>query len=331
MKAVITGAGGHIGFNVAVNLLKRGHSLISLARSESENLVKLKNIGAVISYVDLFNPYTYSTFLENADVLFHIASENTTQTDDPDRVIRNTFALSKIVLDTALKAKVKTIVYTSSVVVLGRSLSEAELYDENNCNVFAESPYVKGKMLAEKYCLQLNQTSDSDIRIVYPSWVVGQGDLKGTPPHKIIMKYLNGGERFTFKGGISVADVEDVAEGHVNAWLLGSKQERYLLAGQNITFRQFYETLAKRCKRQDQFYSIPKWCIVAGSYLLRFLLGKKNPIDPAYAKSVIGGFSWYNSQKAINEINYKIKSVDEIIDAGVLQAVFINQQLNKLL
>ncbi len=41
----------------------------------------------------------------------------------------------------------------------------------------------------------------ADIRVLYPSWVVGPDDPKCTPPHKLILDYVRKGQAFAFEGG----------------------------------------------------------------------------------------------------------------------------------
>lgn len=320
MKVIVTGAAGHIGYNVALQLIRLNYPVIVIIRSENENIAALRKLGAEIFTADLFNPESYAKIISEADVMFHLASENTTDTSDFDRVIANTFELTKVVVETALAQDVKTIIYTSSVVVLGRSADKNVLLNEDSRNDKNESPYVTGKMRAEDFCRNIAATTGADIRIVYPSWVIGGGDVKGTPPHKLLMKFLTKGEIFKFKGGISIAHADDVALGHINAWLRGKKQGRYVLAGNNITFESFYEKLAISSGKRKPYLQIPKPVIVAGAYVLQFLLGKKNPVDPGYAKAVLNNYSWYNSDKAIQDLNYKIRDADEIIKSGIDQA-----------
>ncbi|MGZ4117957.1 MAG: NAD-dependent epimerase/dehydratase family protein [Bacteroidia bacterium] len=151
-KVVVTGASGHIGYHVASQLLALNYDVLLLIRKENQNINDLKNKGAKILIADLQNSISYKNEFENTDALFHIASENTTDTSDEQRVIANTFSLTKNVIDAAIEKNVKTIIYTSSVVVLGRSSNPEILINENNKTTVLESPYVKGKFLAEEYC-----------------------------------------------------------------------------------------------------------------------------------------------------------------------------------
>ena len=319
-KAIVTGAGGHIGYHVSKDLLSRGIETHLIVRKINDKITSLKSSGAIVHVADLSDSAAIFPILENADVLFHLAAENTTDTTDPERVIRNTYELTKTVIDTAVSSKVKTIVYTSSVVVLGRSDDKSKLLDENSLNENPESPYVKGKLMAEMYCREKVRTTAADIRIVYPSWVVGSGDLKGTPPHELIRQYLEKGQKFHFDGGISVALVEDIARGHADTWIKGSPGARYLLGGQNITFQEFYAILSKLTGNQPTAFRIPKSLLVLAAYILKYIPIKKEVPAPEYIKAVAGRYSWYNSSKAVNEIGYRISGTEQVLEAGTKQA-----------
>ena len=74
-KIVVTGASGHIGFHVALQLLQLGYDVILLIRNENQNVIHLKKFGAQVIIVDLKKPKTFQDQLEDVDVLFHLASD----------------------------------------------------------------------------------------------------------------------------------------------------------------------------------------------------------------------------------------------------------------
>ena len=329
-KAIVTGAGGHIGYHVAKELLAREVETHVIVRRINDNITELQASGAVVHLADLTTTTGIIPILKDADALFHLAAENTTDTSDPERVIRNTYNLACTVIDAAITANVKTIIYTSSVVVLGRSADKRILLDENSLNKNPESPYVKGKLMAEIYCREKVRDSAADIRIVYPSWVVGSGDSRGTPPHVLIRQYLEKGQKFHFDGGISVASVEDIALGHVEAWLKGNKQARYVLGGQNITFQEFYKVLSKLTGNPPTAFKVPKSALVIAAHLLKLLPIKKDVPAPEYIKAVAGNYSWYNSNKAMEELGYKIAGKEQILESGIQQAAGMLYQTNNI-
>lgn len=339
-SVVITGASGHIGFHVALQLLELGHHVTLLIRTENQNIVQLKNLGAKVMVANLQKPESYQHQFEGIDVLFHIASENTTATKNEEKIVQNTFGLTRTVIDTALHKNVKTIIYTSSVVVLGRSKDPNVLIDETSTNYRTqisnshnklstgnkqfdpgknhkindfESPYVKGKFLAEEYCDQLIREKQVDIRRIYPSWVLGSNNLKVTPPQKIIKDYLQKGQWFYFNGGISVACVNSVAKAHINAWLKGKPNEKYITAGNNVSFKNFYNALAKRTGYIKPFIFVPKWIIYLAALTGKIFFKNRIAINPEYVQAVIGNYSWYSSQKAIKQLGYTIPKLDMIL------------------
>ncbi|HNF49106.1 MAG TPA: NAD-dependent epimerase/dehydratase family protein [Chitinophagales bacterium] len=318
--AVVTGASGHIGFHVAKLLLEKNYETHLLIRSVNANVAKLAQAGAQVHQVNLFEPATYSAFLSNADVLFHLAAENTTSVTNAASVLENTDKLTQTVLNTALDVGIKTIIYTSSVVVLGRSHSPEILLNEKDIVRNPESPYVQGKLLAEQFVATLIKDKNVDIRSVYPSWVVGDNDTGLTPPHKVIKDFLAKGAPVYFDGGISIADVTNVAEGHVNAYEKGSFAQQYVLSGDNITFKRFYEILSDNSNQQMPKIKMPKWVIFIASWIFTKLFkmfGKEFPISPQYVRSVVGSYSWYDCSKAKKDIDYQTKPVEDILKNAI--------------
>lgn len=319
-KAIVTGAAGHIGFHVAKLLIDKNYEVHLLVRSINTNIIELQTAGAKVYPCNLFETTSYATILQDADVLFHLAAENTTSMTNANRVLENTDKLTQVVLNACHESQVKTVIYTSSVVVIGRSGDATTLLTENNTNAFPESPYVKGKMLAEQFVENFIRQHQYDIRRVYPSWVVGTNDAKLTPPHKVIKDFLEKGTPVYFDGGISIASVEEIAKGHVAAYEKGAFGEKYILSGENLTFKQFYKLLCANSKQDMPVIKMPKSLIVIAAWILSKLfklLGKEFPISPEYAKAVVGSYSWYDCSKAQNELGYTVQPVEEVLKVAV--------------
>jgi len=322
-KAIVTGAAGHIGYHVTKVLLEKHYDLHLLVRSINTNIIELQEAGAKVYPCNLFETDSYAAIIQDADVLFHLAAENTTSMSNASRVLENTDKLTQTVLQACHENAVKTVIYTSSVVVIGRSPDVNRPLMEKDVNPFAESPYVLGKMQAEKFVANFIQQHNYDIRRVYPSWAVGGNDPKLTPPHKVIKDFLEKGAPVYFDGGISIAAVEEIAKGHVLAYEKGKFGETYILSGENITFKKLYELLVANSRQKMPLLKLPKFAIVLASWIFTNifkLLGKEFPISPEYAKAVVGSFSWYDCSKAKNELGYQTQPVEEILKNAVTDA-----------
>ena len=319
-KAIVTGAAGHIGYHVTKVLLSKRYDVHLLVRSINTNIIELQEAGAKIYPCNLFEVDSYASVIRDADVFFHLAAENTTSMSNASRVLENTDKLTQVVLNACHENQVQTIIYTSSVVVIGRSDNASKLLTEKAVNPFAESPYVLGKMQAEKFVEQFIKEKNADIRRVYPSWVVGPNDARLTPPHKVIKDFLEKGAPVYFDGGVSIASVEEVAKGHVAAYEKGSFASTYILSGENITFKKLYELLAANSRQKMPSLKMPKFAIVLAAWILSRvfkLFGKEFPISPEYAKAVVGTFSWYDCTKAKHELGYQTPPVEAILKNAV--------------
>lgn len=319
-KAIVTGAAGHIGYHVTKVLLSKRYDVHLLVRSINTNIIELQEAGAKIYPCNLFEVDSYASVIRDADVFFHLAAENTTSMSNASRVLENTDKLTQVVLNACHENQVQTIIYTSSVVVIGRSDNASKLLTEKAVNPFAESPYVLGKMQAEKFVEQFIKEKNADIRRVYPSWVVGPNDARLTPPHKVIKDFLEKGAPVYFDGGVSIASVEEVAKGHVAAYEKGSFASTYILSGENITFKRLYELLAANSRQKMPSLKMPKFAIVLAAWILSRvfkLFGKEFPISPEYAKAVVGTFSWYDCSKAKHELGYQTPPVEAILKNAV--------------
>lgn len=322
-KAIVTGAAGHIGYHVTKVLLSKNYDVHLLVRSINTNIIELQESGAKVYPCNLFETDSYAAIIKDADVLFHLAAENTTSMSNASRVLENTDKLTQVVLNACHENQVKTVIYTSSVVVIGRSPVAEKLRTEKDVNPFPESPYVLGKMQAEKYVTDFISKHNYDIRRVYPSWAVGSNDPRLTPPHKVIKDFLEKGAPVYFDGGISIAAVEEIAKGHVLAYEKGKFAENYILSGENITFKKLYELLVTNSRQKMPALKMPKFTIVIASWIFSKifkLLGKEFPISPEYAKAVVGTYSWYDCSKAKNELGYQTQPVEEILKNAVADA-----------
>ena len=319
MHIALTGASGHIGYHVARLLLERGHDVRLLLRGPNVLTRRLERLGARVHTADLLAPETYLPALAGVEALFHLAAVNTTSQAGADLVERATVGLTKSLLEAARRAGVATVVYTSSVVVLGRSPDPARLRAEEDATASAESPYVRGKVAAERAAREA-QAAGADVRIVYPSWVVGPDDPRLTPPHRLILQAVEKGQRFSFAGGISIAHVAEVAEGHVAAWEKGRPQGRYVLGGENVTFARFHALLARFSGQPPPSLTLPKAGMLAAATALKIacgLLDREAPVDPAYVRAIVGNFSWYDSSRARAELGYRIRPVEETLQEAV--------------
>jgi dihydroflavonol-4-reductase len=83
MKALVTGATGFIGSNVAAELVKQGYQVRALVRKTSDQR-NIQSLNTEVAYGDLLDRASLEQALEDCDVLFHIAASYTFWAPHPE-------------------------------------------------------------------------------------------------------------------------------------------------------------------------------------------------------------------------------------------------------
>lgn len=159
------------------------------------------------------------------------------------------------VLEAALRAGVRRVVFTSSAAALGVSSNnssrsgtagpESRLLNEAaTFNLIpALSPYGHSKHLAEQVVGEF-VARGLEVVIVNPTVVLGPRDLNRISGSLILAVY---GRKVPVipPGGVNYVDVADVVAGHIAAAERGKNGARYILAAHNLTHDQAVRVIAR--------------------------------------------------------------------------------------
>jgi nucleoside-diphosphate-sugar epimerase len=175
MRVAITGATGFVGQALAQRLLASGDQVRALARP-SPRAEALAKAGAEIIPGDLASAEALSRSLEGAEIVYHAAAlvdAHGTRQQFFDANVRGTDA----VLQAALRARPRRIIYLSSIAVYG-SLDRDEIIDEDT--PFDELPeerdyYAHSKIEADRLALKFARHSAVPLTIFRPGIVFGPG------------------------------------------------------------------------------------------------------------------------------------------------------------
>ena len=175
------------------------------------------------------------------------------------------------VLQAALAAGVRRVVYTSSVGALGLH-PDGTPADENTpvCLDDMVGHYKRSKFLAER---EAEKFLDKGLPVVFvhPSTPVGPGDFKPTPTGKIIVDFLNRKMPAYIDTGLNLVDVRDVAEGHCLALGKGRIGEKYILGNRNLTLAEIFEILEAISKVPAPRVKLPHTPILWLAGILSFI------------------------------------------------------------
>lgn len=277
--ALVTGATGLVGSNLAMALVERGWTVRALCRPSSSTAV-LADISHSVVIGDLLDSDSLRQAMAGCDVVFHVAGVSDHWRAGRERMLRVNVEGTRRVMASALATGVGRVVFTSSIAALGipprgHLLSEADQFD---CQP-KRFPYGHSKHLAEQEVWKA-VGQGLDAVIVNPSAVLGPRD-----PHLGSASLLIEAQRwpipFVPKGGLNLVDVADVAAGHIAAVERGRTGERYILGGENITHWELAHVVARTLGKSPPRWRLPDGIVRLGARLvdlIRFLLPHRIPI-----------------------------------------------------
>jgi len=316
MIAFVTGSNGFIGQRLTEQLSSAGHSVRCLVRSPEKfgSLSHLHGVTPVIG--DLDSSDTLATGVRGCDTVFHMAAYAKPWSKDKGLPHRVNVKGAENILKAALSAGVKRFVFTSSAAVIGPSLGTEPIDEAFPRTIPFFNDYEETKAAAEELVRSYNRDGMECV-IVNPSRVYGPGPVnESNAVTKMIRQYARGTWRIIPGNGTCVGNyvlVDDVARGHILAAIHGKPGQRYLLGGENLTFDQFFETLARLAGRRRRMIKLPVSYMIAGARIMEWqtsLTGIPPLITAQWVKKYLNHWS-LSSQKAVKELGYQPKSFAE--------------------
>ena len=261
---LVTGATGFVGAAVANAARAAGYRVRVLARASSPRTNLSPADDMVIG--DLRDRASLGPALQGVRYLFHVAADYRLWSRDPGEIMRSNMEGTRNIMETALRAGVERIVYTSSVAVLalrdGKPADESSSLPEEK----AIGVYKKSKVLAEQLVRDMVAREKLPAVIVNPSTPIGPRDVKPTPTGRIIVECASGRMPGYVETGLNLVHVDDVAAGHLAALHTGKIGERYILGGENVRLSDMLATIAATAGRRRPTLRLP----IAPLYPLAF-------------------------------------------------------------
>ncbi len=306
MKVLVTGGTGFIGSNLVVALIRHGYSVRVLRRAQSD-LIALNGLPVEYAIGELLDPRSVRQAVEGCDWVFHVASLSSYWRSTRQQVYRVNIEGTRTIIQACLDARVKRVVYTSSAAAIGIPPSgtlgtEETIFDARS----ARFAYADSKHLAEGQ-IQDAVARGLDAVIVNPATVIGARDhymISGS----IIIEFLRGRLIAVPPGGMCVADVDAVVEGHLAAIERGRVGERYILGGENLSHRQIAAIVAQVVQRPPPRLTAPVWLLGPIATLVDgFNAVSRLPPIVNGDQIRLGGFNFFfDSTKAVRELDYPL-------------------------
>ncbi|BAP32043.1 putative dihydroflavonol-4-reductase [Chryseobacterium sp. StRB126] len=312
-KVFVTGATGLLGTNIIIKLLQNGYSVIALVRQKSKYLGEenenLKLIEGSLSS-DL------SSYLTNIECIIHIAAETSQNLIRYEDYKKINYDITVNLFSQAEACGIRKFLFISSANTIGYG-SEKQPGNEKELQKypFTDSFYAQSKLEAENYLLENHK--NTEIIILNPTFMIGAYDTKPSSGKLIFWAWK---KKLIFypKGGKNFVHAEDAANGIMSAIDNGKNGEKYLLAHQNLSYREFFSQINRITHQNPTMIPIPNMLLNILGWvgdILRKVKIKTNLCSSNMKALQIRNY--YSHQKSVEELGIQYQPIDRAIEDAV--------------
>jgi dihydroflavonol-4-reductase len=310
MRIGITGANGFIGSHLLRSAVSQGHRPVALIQKGS-SLKPIEDLEGSYDRIDgdLLDDASLDTFVAQCDVLFHLAGFNRYWAPDDDvfRLV-NLVGVTKVA-EAALKHKLLRVVHASSCITLGASTEPTPRNEEASYNLHKlKFQYGETKLAGETEMMKWAKEKGLPVVIVNPTSAIGEMDFGPTPIGKPIQDIARGMWPVYVAGGACFIDIRDVVRALWLALEHGRIGERYVLAGENLSNREFMTLITECAGVARPRFRVPSPVLTMTAHIAEWTANhvthKHPPLTPGM-NGLIGKFLYFDGAKAEKDLGFK--------------------------
>lgn len=313
-KILFTGANGFLGNNLVRHFYQLGYKVRAMLRpSASKN--GISDLPCEFFYGHIDNQHDVQKAVSGCDWVVHTAAVTDQWTTDEDVYEKINVKATIHLAEACLKASVKRMVYVSTANVFGPGTLEEPGTELSGFTLFkADSSYINTKYLAQQYLLEMAESKKLPVVLVNPCFMIGPNDHKPSSGalllhafRKRILFYPPGGKNFVY--------IQDVCKGIQKALNIGRIGHCYLLAGENMSYKKFFQLVKEQCGRKCIFIRLPQSLLQVAAWiapLCQKLFGSKWRLTSSviYLSRLK---AYYSGEKAETEWNLEPTPIREAI------------------
>ena len=319
--AAVTGASGFIGSAVVRALLGRGRKVRALVEPRAD-LANLQGLDVEVVECDVTDEAALERGLSGVKSLFHLAAIYKLWTPNPEPLFRVNIEGTTAVLLAAQAARVKRVVFTSSIMAVGideRGGKDQSIDESQPFTMFdLAGTYTLTKYMSERVAIRFARAG-LPLVVVNPAMPFGPGDRAPTPTGLVILRFLKGEVPALGAGGLSVVDVDDVAEGHLLAEEKGRVGERYILSAHDLTLGEFAARIGKIGGVRIPKLTLPAALGLPAASMMEAAARRsgKEPLVTYKEARFTSLMPRFSNAKAVRELGFKTRPLDDTIARAI--------------
>ena len=312
-KVLITGGNGFLGSNVARELYRSGFDVRIMMRAGSAST--FNDIPCEVFYGDIKNPIDVQNAVYGCDAVVHTASVTKQWAVTKKEYEETNINGTKNIVHACIQHKVKKLIHVSTANTIGPG-NKVNPATELSAFQFmkAHSHYINTKYIAEQYVLEQAFKNKLPAVIVNPTFMLGENDSKPSSG-QIVLYGINKRIVWVPPGGKNFVHIKDVCRGIINSLDYGITGECYLLASENLSYKEFFKLLSTISDQQPILITIPGFILKAGGFIGEVIgFFRKKSVKLNYASSfMLCIHNYYSGKKAEKELHITYTPVKSAI------------------
>ena len=327
-KYLVTGATGFLGRAVAEELVRRKAQVHALVLHDDPYTDLLpKEVRTVIG--DVCDKSSLSDFFADADsrtCVIHCAGIVSVASRPGPRLYQVNVGGTWKVLRQCMEHDVGKMVYVCSVHAIPEKPKGCIISEDCEFSPgLVDGDYAKSKAAATELVFDAAERG-LNASIVFPSGIIGPGDLQGGSFTSMAKSFLSGKLPFAVRGGYDFVDVRDVARGILACSESGEPGKGYILSGCYVTIRRMLQLVGKAAKLKYRSLCLPLGLArLAAPYYERRSLRERKPLFfTPYSVSVLASNGQFSHAAASERFAYQPRPIEETL--GDMTAWLLNQK-----
>lgn len=243
-KVLVTGGTGFLGAYIIQELVAQGHTVRAIRRSPKLPFFIPAAVLEKVEWVagDILDLVSLDEAMEGVDAVIHSAARVSFDPKEKKELFHINIDGTANVVNIALEKNIRRLVHISSVAALGRTANGDRVTEEKKWqHSKLNTQYAISKYHAEREVWR-GMGEGLNVVVLNPSTILGYGDWNSSScaifknTFKEFPWYTNGVNGFV--------DVKDVARAAVQLMNSGISAERFIVNGENWSFRQLLDTIA---------------------------------------------------------------------------------------
>jgi dihydroflavonol-4-reductase len=311
-KVLVTGANGLLGANIVNQLILGGYSARAMVRPGC-NLKTLRDQPCEIFEGQLTKKEDLDQAVKGCDYVIHCAARTGQNPTRLEAYIGPNVNSTSDIIELCIKYRVKRLIYISTINCFTNGTLKKPGTEESGLMPWIKkSGYAYSKYMSQELVLKAVRENQIDAVVVAPSFVIGPLDSRPSSG-QLVLHGLNSKLVFFPQGGKCILDVQNGAKAVVNSLIKGRNGECYILAGENITYKNIFRILKQISGQHKVLIPVPRVLLLGISLFADLItkpFGITNPLNYVNMRLLSLG-NYFSNEKAANELGLQPTSAKE--------------------